>query len=138
MEYRFAIDLDLDDLADWNHQLIQDEGHANPMSKMELRERMRCWLATEYAAVIFSVGDEPAGYALYKDGEKELYLRHFFILREKRRQGLGRAAMQLLREEIWPAHKRLTLEVLVNNTPALSFWRAMGYKDYCLKLEMVP
>ena len=40
MEYRFATDSDLDLLAEWNHQLIRDEGHRNPMLK-RLRLRTR-------------------------------------------------------------------------------------------------
>ena len=39
-------------LANLNQQLIQDEGHRNPMIAGELVERMRGWLAGEYAAVI--------------------------------------------------------------------------------------
>lgn len=30
------------------------------------------------------------------------------------------------------------MSVLVENTAALSFWRAMGYKDYALTLEIMP
>lgn len=53
IESRFAADSDLDLLAEWNYQLIQDEGHRNPMTVPELRERMRDWLAGEYQAMIF-------------------------------------------------------------------------------------
>jgi hypothetical protein len=40
MNWRAANDEDLDLLAGWNKQLIQDEGHRNSMSVPELRERM--------------------------------------------------------------------------------------------------
>ena len=43
MDYRLANNDDLDLLAEWNHQLIQDEGHRNRMTAPELRERMRGW-----------------------------------------------------------------------------------------------
>jgi ribosomal protein S18 acetylase RimI-like enzyme len=46
--------------------------------------------------------------------------------------------MHLLRSEIWPKTKRLTVEVLVANTAAVAFWRAVGYHDYSLKLEILP
>jgi hypothetical protein len=46
--------------------------------------------------------------------------------------------MGLLRDRIWPAGRRLTVTVLVRNTDAAQFWRAMGYQDYCLTLEMLP
>jgi hypothetical protein len=76
MEYRFATEADLDLLASWNHQLIQDEGHRNPMTPQELRERMKGWLKREYRAIIFSLESEAVAYALYKGNETEVYLRH--------------------------------------------------------------
>jgi hypothetical protein len=30
------------------------------------------------------------------------------------------------------------VEVLVQNAAAVAFWRAMGYKDHSLKLEILP
>lgn len=50
----------------------------------------------------------------------------------------GRAAIRILRTQIWPKDKRLTVEVLVKNAPALAFWRAVGYTDYSLTLEIMP
>jgi hypothetical protein len=64
MEYRFAAEADLDHLANWNHQLIQDEGHRNSMTPQELRERMRGWLMGGYRAIIFSLESEAVAYAL--------------------------------------------------------------------------
>jgi len=55
-----------------------------------------------------------------------------------RRQGIGREAMETLRSKIWPKGKRLTVDVLVENTAAVAFWRAAGYKDYSLTLEILP
>ena len=59
MEYRFATDDDLELLAEWNHQLIRDEGHRNRMTVLELLERMKGWLEWEYRGVIFVVAGEP-------------------------------------------------------------------------------
>ena len=138
MDYRFATAGDLDLLAEWNHQLIRDEGHRNPMDVAQLRERMRGWLAGEYRAVMFTVDAVPVAYALHRESEDEVYLRQFFVDREHRRQGLGREAIRLLQTELWPADKRWTVEVLTANAPAVAFWRAVGYADYCLTLEMLP
>ena len=144
MEYRFAGESDLDLLAEWNHQLIRDEGHRSRTSSVrsmtvpELEQRMRGWLAADYRAVVFLGDGEPLAYALYREGPEEVYLRQFFVRRDRRRRGAGRQAMALLRREIWPAGKRLTVEVLVRNTAGLQFWRAMGYRDYSLALEIVP
>ena len=46
-------------------------------------------------------------------------------------------AVDILRAKIWPADRRLTVEVLVQNIAAVAFWRAVGYKDYSLKLGII-
>ena len=66
MEHRFATEADLDRLAAWNRELIEDERADNPMDQPALRERMRGWLAGEYRAVLFEEGGEPVAYALYR------------------------------------------------------------------------
>ena len=138
MEYRPATNADLVLLAEWNHQLIRDEGHRNRMTVAELRERMRGWLETEYKAVLFFTRGEPVAYALYRENPDEVYLRQFFVSRDKRREGFGRRAIAILRRSIWPSRKRLTLEVLCQNTAGIQFWRSVGYQDYCLTLEIMP
>ena len=125
-------------LAALNHQLIRDEGHRNPMTVPELEQRMRGWLTGEYRAVIFEDGDEVVAYALYREQPEEIYLRQLFVVRNRRRQGLGRRAVEILRSDIWPRNKRLTVDVLVTNKTAIAFWRAVGYVDYSLTLEFLP
>ncbi len=138
MQHRFATDDDLDLLAAWNHQLIRDEGHRNRMTVRELRQRMARWLGGEYRAVVFTFDGEPVAYALYAENDSVVYLRQLFVRRGCRREGIGRAAMKILRGKIWPAHKRLTVEVLTANEPAVAFWRSVGYNDYSLTLEILP
>ena len=126
-------------LAGWNQQLIQDEGHRNPMSVAELEERMRAWLVSgEYQAVLFEEAGEAVAYALFRETETEIHLRQFFVVRNRRREGLGRQAMQLLFSACWSREKRLTVDVLTGNLRAVAFWRALGYKDYGLSLEILP
>ncbi|HYA79031.1 MAG TPA: GNAT family N-acetyltransferase, partial [Candidatus Nitrosopolaris sp.] len=124
MTFRRATLNDCALLAELNHQLIRDEGHRNPMTVLELEQRMRGWLASEYAAVLFEVGGEVVAYALYREQPAEIYLRQLFVVRNRRRQGIGRQAMETLRSKIWPKNKRLTVEVLVHNVAAIAFWRA--------------
>jgi predicted acetyltransferase len=125
-------------LAELNHQLIRDEGHRNRMTVPELEQRMKGWLASEYAAMLFENDGEVVAYALYREQPEEIYLRQFFVARNRRRQGIGRQTVEILRSKIWPKNKRLTVEVLVQNEAAVAFWRAVGYKDYCLTLEILP
>jgi predicted acetyltransferase len=125
-------------LAELNHQLIRDEGHRNKMMVPELEQRMKGWLASEYAAVLFENDGEVVAYALYREQPEEIYLRQLFVVRNRRRKGLGKEAVKILLSKIWPKNKRLTVEVLVQNEAAVAFWRAVGYKDYCLTLEILP
>jgi predicted acetyltransferase len=125
-------------LAELNHQLIRDEGHRNRMTVPELEQRMKGWLASEYAAMLFENDDEVVAYALYREQPEEIYLRQLFVVRNQRRKGIGKEAVKILRSKIWPKNKRLTVEVLVQNEAATAFWRAVGYKDYCLTLEILP
>jgi GNAT superfamily N-acetyltransferase len=123
-------------LAELNHQLIRDEGHRNPMTVAELERRMRGWLAGEYTAILFEESGAVAAYALYREPPGEIYLRQLFVVRSRRRQGVGRRAVQALFAEIWPKTRRLRVDVLVANAGAIAFWRAMGFQDYALTLEI--
>ena len=138
MTYRRGTADDCPLLAELNHQLIRDEGHRNRMTVPELEQRMRGWLAGEYVAILFEEGGEVVAYALYREQPEEIYMRQLFVVRQHRREGLGKHAMHLLRSEIWPKTKRLTVEVLVANTAAVAFWRAVGYRDHSLALEISP
>ena len=139
LSWREASESDLGLLAEWNHQLIRDEGHRNPMTIPELAERMRNWLRSEYRAVLFSDrNNEPVAYALFKTEGALIYLRQLFVRRDRRRSGVGRGAFAILRREIWPIGVRLTVDVLCQNEGGIAFWRSLGYRDYCLTLEIMP
>ena len=138
MKFRRATLKDCALLAELNHQLIRDEGHRNRMTVPELEQRMKGWLASEYAAVLFEDSGEVVAYALYRERPEEIYLRQLFVARNRRRKGIGREAVKILRAKVWPKKKRLTVDVLVRNEAAVTFWRAVGYKDYCLTLEIRP
>ncbi|MCL4454742.1 MAG: GNAT family N-acetyltransferase [Deinococcus sp.] len=138
MTYRRATLNDCAFLAKLNHQLIQDEGHHNRMTAPELQQRMRNWLSGEYTAIVFEENEEVVAYALYREQADEIYLRQLFVARQRRREGIGRRAIDILQSGIWPKTKRMTVEVLVTNHGAVSFWRAVGYTDYSLTLEILP
>jgi len=137
LAWRYASSADLGLLAEWNHQLIRDEGHRNPMTVEQLAGRMAEWLRGEYQAVIFSDG-KPVAYALFKKEERLIYLRQLFVHRDRRRCGIGREAFRILRQQIWLGDVRLTVDVLCRNPGAIAFWRSVGYQDYSLTLEIMP
>jgi GNAT superfamily N-acetyltransferase len=139
LTYRKATAADYPLLGALNHQLIRDEGHRNPMNVVELTERMRRWLGMgEYTGRIFEEKGHVVAYVLYRECEEEIYLRHLFVVRGRRRQGIGRRVMQILREEIWPRGRRMTVEVLCANTAGVAFWKSMGYREYSLSMEIMP
>jgi GNAT superfamily N-acetyltransferase len=138
LTFRRATLADADLLGAMNQRLIQDEGHRNPMTLPELQQRMRGWLAGEYRAVLFEDVSGIAAYALYREELDHIYLRQLFVEPDRRRRGYGIAAVRILRTDIWPPDKRLTVDVLVTNHAAISFWKKAGFQEYCLTLEIMP
>ncbi|WP_010581850.1 GNAT family N-acetyltransferase [Schlesneria paludicola] len=135
LKYRFAGVSDAAILAELNLQLIRDEGHRNPMSVDDLTVRMSIWLNGQYQAVLFKEFDQIVGYALYRHEPDFVYLRHLFVVADRRRQGIGRHALEWLRQSAWPTAKRIRVEVLFKNENALAFWRSVGFGEYCVTLE---
>ena len=138
MKLRYASEEDITLLAELSHQLIQDERAPNPMSVPELADRMRTWLRGDYQAVIFELSAKPVAYALFRPSEENLYLRQFFVSRGHRRQGIGRRAIQLFREQVVSPGQALSLEVFVHNEAGIAFWRALGFRQHALSFRIDP
>jgi GNAT superfamily N-acetyltransferase len=136
--FRVATAADLPQLAWWNQQLIEDEGHDNTMSPDQLVVRMRTWLATDYQAVVFEEPATPVAYALFRLTPEWVHLRQFFVARDRRRRGIGARAVALLRDKVFPPDKTVIVEAMAWNHAALSFWRAVGFADRYVGLESRP
>ena len=136
LEYRFATQEDAGLLAEMNQQLIRDEGHRNKMTLGQLQQRMSGWLQEDYTAVIFNKGPQIAGYALYRNDPEWIYLRQLFVKHEMRRKGIARETISWLKKNAWKGTKPIRIEVLVDNPDGISFWKAVGFKDYCITMEM--
>jgi ribosomal protein S18 acetylase RimI-like enzyme len=136
---------DCDVLAAMNLELIADEGSRNPMTQLELSERMRRWLLTDWQAALFLLGKQVVGYTLYQvrqdqhqPANPEVYIRHYFVKRLLRGHGVGRSAFDQLRAEYFPAEAVIALDVLATNPDGRRFWEKLGFKSYAenLRLEM--
>ena len=142
MKYRIATKKDISVLAAMNRQLTEDENHRNRFkSDQWFKERIERFLRGEYQAVLFEKNHMIIAYALYRnhpDHDDTILLRQIFVDRDHRRQGVGREVMGVLNQEIWPRDKRLTVEVLSHNSIARKFYESVGYKEYCLELEIKP
>ena len=135
IRFRPASKADARLLAELNQQLIRDEQHRSAMSLAELEHRMTGFLSADYEATLLESGSDVVGYALYRTEPECLYLRQFFIRPEYRRRGIGRAAVRWLTQHAWRDHARIRLDVLTTNSAAQAFWRAVGFRDYCLTME---
>jgi GNAT superfamily N-acetyltransferase len=136
LEFRYAADSDIPWLAKMNQKLIRDEGHRNKMTLPELERRMSNFLRKEYDAVIARFGKTGIGYALYRRDSEWLYLRQIFVIEEMRRKGFGRKFIEWLKNNPWKKCKRIRTDVLIDNTVGIDFWKAVGFKEYCITLEM--
>ena len=136
LEFRFAVEKDVPWLARMNRKLIRDEGHRNRMSLFELEQRMSDFLRNEYEAVIVSSGRKDIGYVLYRKEPEWLYLRQIFVIDKMRRKGIGRRIIEWLKDNPWKDCKRIRTDVLVDNTTGINFWKAVGFKEYCITMEM--
>ena len=134
--FRFATESDIPWLAKMNQQLIKNEGHRNKMTLAELEQRMSNFLQTEYEAVIACLNQTDIGYALYRQDQEWLYLRQIFVIEEMRRKGLGRSFIEWLTDNPWKECNRIRTDVLVDNMAGIAFWKAVGFKEYCITLEM--
>jgi GNAT superfamily N-acetyltransferase len=131
-----ATTADIPLLAALNLELYEDEQHPYPMNLPALTERMARWVAGEYRVLLFRRGTRITGYAVWRDEEFGAYLRQFFICRDQRRQGFGRAAMTLLCRDEFPKGRPLHLEASVWNTGAIAFWHALGLTDFGLSMVL--
>ena len=135
MNYRGATQDDVRTLASMNAELILDEGHRNTMTVDQLAGRMAGWLEADYECMLFEDGARVAGYALFRRDEDFVYLRQLFVSRDRRRAGIGRAAIEWLRQHAWLEASRVRIEVLAANERAIQFWRSIGFEDYALTME---
>lgn len=130
-------------LAQMNQRLIEDEAGRNPMTLEQLEARMRGWLARGDYAIELILNPQPLGYLVYRNNpdnyfpqQRQIFLRQFFIERAFRRQGLGRAAIELWLATHVPSGSRVLLEVLATNQAAVAFWQSVGFGEYSLTMTL--
>ncbi|HLK61507.1 MAG TPA: GNAT family N-acetyltransferase [Chthonomonadaceae bacterium] len=139
---RDATEADLPLLARMNKRLIEDEGSRNPMRQDALQERIHGWMLLGWQIVLFLREQEVVGYAVYQPRQEPyepdrplVFIRHFYIERKHRHQGLGRQAFSLLVEEQFPAGCRVALEVLASNPLGQRFWERLGFRLYATTMH---
>lgn len=126
-------DNEVEILVDLNRQLREDEEIDNVISLEELRERMTGFINSDYEAYIFKEESYVVGYALINKKRDPLYLRQFFICRDKRRKGLGKRAFEILVEKL--KTNIIDIEVFAWNERGKSFWRSLGFVERCIQMR---
>jgi GNAT superfamily N-acetyltransferase len=94
------------------------------------------WLQAEYQAAIAEEGGTIVGYALFRREADYVYVRQIFVRAENRRRGIARSLMQWLLRNAWQAAERIRVDVLVGNQAGRRFWESIGFREYCLTMEM--
>lgn len=125
---------DVETLAILNKRLIVDEGFPNPMTVEQLAERMSGWLQAEYHGYLGKVGHYIAAYCLYRDDGGNYYLRHLYVDRDFRRQGLATQLLNWMFKNIW-VDKKVRLDVLIHNQNAIAFYQKYGFETRVLRME---
>lgn len=125
---------DIPELARLNRQLIEDEQADNPMMEAQLARRMEEFLGAGYRAFFLEADGNRVGYALVDITKSPLYLRHFFICREHRRQGYGRAAFFALLRHLRVSE--MDLDAYVWNRRGIEFWKSLGFTERSLNMRL--
>jgi predicted acetyltransferase len=117
-----------------NKMLIEDEMHDNKMNMDQLKDRMKGFIDTCYNAYLFLRDEIIVGYALVDMKREPLYIRHFFIGREYRRSGYGKAALSTLLQLL--DTKKVDIEVMYWNKAGMGFWKSAGFKERSIYMRL--
>jgi GNAT superfamily N-acetyltransferase len=145
LEIRQATPADFKLLAPMNRELIEDEGHRNPMTIPQLRERFHRFVSEDGWQVDVLLFDGAiVGYATHRyemdiaePTGMRVHLRQFYIARDKRGAGLGRNALDLLFNSRFKPGDRVFLDVLETNPGGKVFWSRIGFTPYGTAMERV-
>jgi GNAT superfamily N-acetyltransferase len=142
---RTATVADAPRLGGMNRHLCDDERSRNRMSVAALVVRMERLLSEGWRAVLFQEQSNPIGYSLFRIGSDnydpaipEVYIRQFFIVRERRNRGVGRQAFTLLTTSVFPPGSQIHLDVLATNPRGRLFWESVGFQHYSTALRLIP
>ena len=140
---RKAEPVDFPLLSQMNLELIQDEGDCNPMNVAQLQERFANFLNNDgWQVDLFIEGERVMGYATYRyepnlaePSGQCIQLRQFFVSRQARGSGIGKAALNLLAQERFQTGERVFLHVLETNPGGKAFWARSGFVPYATIME---
>ena len=124
---------DIRQLAVLNLQLIEDEKSDNPMTVEELEDQMSEFMNGDYNAYFYRDEGNIIGYALVRISSRPMYLRHFLVCREYRRNGCGKAFFGDLLKEL--GVRTIDIEVYSWNETGKRFWESLGFSPRCIYMR---
>ncbi|MFM0305226.1 GNAT family N-acetyltransferase [Paraburkholderia sediminicola] len=132
-------------LARMNRELIEDEGHRNPMTVPQLTERFQSFVSNEgWQVDVLLSGSTIVGFMTHRyepdiaePSGFRVFLRQFYISRDKRRGGIGSRAVELLFKKRFKPGDRVFLDVLEVNPIGRAFWSRSGFSPYSTTMEQV-
>ena len=104
------------------------------MTPAQLVERMTNWLQDGYRCYLARQDGHTVGYCMFREAPRYCYLRHLFVAREQRRRGIATALLDWMYAHVW-SDKPVRLDVFAHNTPAVTFYRAYGFRIAVLRME---
>ena len=129
--YRPANHADLPQLIQMNQHLIEDERDTANTTTDQIEKNFTEWLDNPIYTITLAIDKDEAtvAYAVCRDDGEFTYLRHFFVSRTARRQGVGHRFIAELSKQITPT-KPIRLNVLHQNTDAQQFYAANRFRVY--------
>ena len=125
---------DTEVLAELNQRLIADEQYPNPMNIVQLAQRMKEWLATDYICYMVKQNGCIVACCIFRDDSGHYYMRQLYVDRLHRRRGIATQLLDWLYENVW-TDKKVRLDVLAHNKDAVAFYKTFGFKIGVFRME---
>jgi 8-oxo-dGTP pyrophosphatase MutT (NUDIX family) len=123
-------------LAEYNRQLLKEQGIGQERTIAELENRLHELLVGDYQAVIFYWKGEPAGYCLYRLHPRYAYIRNIHIQPDLRKKVGVAEAFALLRKEELQDFATIRLDVPESDKEGLALWESQGFRPRSVRLEL--
>jgi 8-oxo-dGTP pyrophosphatase MutT (NUDIX family)/predicted GNAT family acetyltransferase len=137
VHYRHAHIADVPVLSQMNLEMAELDGlDGGAATAEELAYRMTAFLETDYSAVVIYQDDVPVGYVLYTVTPRHTFIRHFFVRRSYRGQGIGAMIFRRLLADEWNDAASIQIEVDSDNKGARAFWEQQGFHRAALRLAL--
>lgn len=123
---------------EYAEELSQFDGETRPHTRRHYSVFDSYWNDHSRIPYLVLYDHEPAGFCLLQDTGVSYRVDEFYIRPLHRRRGFGLSVVEHVKEHCREAgrHKTLAANIYINNTPAISFWKAAGFKDTGRRLRI--